>query len=584
MIMEDILSQVNKPGRYIGGEWNVSRKDFNKAYIRFALCFPDLYEVGMSNLGVRIIYGILNNIPDACCERFFSCNEDLENLLKSNRLDIFSLESKKGLKEFDIIGFSLGSELGYTNVLNMLDMGSIPLKSHIRDNSFPLIIGGGPSVLNPEPMHEFFDLFIIGEAEDVIPELIDIYRANKEKFKTSAMSKQDLLVLFSKIQGVYVPSLYEAVYDSNGALREFKPKINGVLPTVKKRFVKNLDDSHFPVSWVIPYIQIIHDRLTLEIMRGCPNSCRFCQARAQYYPFRQRSMDKVIDLAKGLYKCTGYEELSLIGLSVSEYPRIETLLSKLTDLFKENAVSVSLPSVKAKALVGNLSAIISQVKKTGLTFAPEAGSERLRKVIDKDFNEEDFFSVLRQAYSSGYQHVKLYFMIGLPFEKQVDLDGIIDLATRVSDLRKEISSRSAQVNISINTLIPKPHTALQWLKMEDASSIKNKQEYLRAKTRNRKLVFSFHNRDMSFLEGVLSRGDRRLSEVIYLAFKKGCRFDAWSNYFCFEKWEAAFKEADIDPALYLKERTTDELLAWDFIDLGVNKEALLEDFKKLVAI
>ena len=590
-MLEDILLQVNKPARYIGQEWNVSRKDFDKAQIKFALCFPDLYEVGMSNLGLRIIYSLLNNIADVTCERFFSCNEDMENSLRKNNLEIFSLESRRRLREFDMIGFSLGSELGYTNVLNILDLGSIPLKSSSRDYSYPLIIAGGPSTLNPEPMHDFFDLFVIGESEDLIPELIDRYRANQEKFKRGLISKQDLLILFSGIQGVYAPSLYEAIYDPLGALQEFKPKIKGIQPTVKKRFVEDLNSSHFPVNWLVPYIQTIHDRITLEIMRGCPNRCRFCQARSQYFPFRYRDIDNIFDLAQGLYKCTGYEELSLIGLSVSEYPNVETLLSGLIDSFKKNAVSVSLPSIKPKAAVGNLSSIIATIKKTGLTFAPEAGSERLRRIIGKDFDEQGLFKATEEAYAAGYQHVKLYFMIGLPHEKEADLDSIIDLANRVSQLRRKINQRSAQVNISVNTLIPKPHTPLQWFGMQDLAGIKIKQEYLRSKVkkylpagRQEKLIFSFHNRYMSFLEGILSRGDRRLSEAILNAFKKGARFDAWSNYFVFDKWVSAFKELNIDPVSYLKEKSENELLPWDFIDIGINKETLLAEFKKTIAI
>lgn len=583
-MLDDILSQVNKPARYIGQEWNVSRKVFDKANIKFVLCFPDLYEVGMSNLGLRIIYSVLNNIQDVTCERVFACNDDLERLLRSNNLGIFSLESHKSLREFDIVGFSLGSELGFTNVLNILELGAVPLRSRERDNSFPLIIAGGPSVLNPEPMHEFFDLFLIGESEELVLEVVDLYRENKDKFKAGLISKRDLLILFSRIEGVYVPSLYDAVYDSAGHLREFKPNAEGVAPVVKKRFVKDLNSSHFPVQWLIPYIQIVHDRITLEVMRGCPNRCRFCQARVQYFPFRFRDIDNLFGMAKQLYKCTGYEELSLLGLSVSEYPEVEALLSGLISSFKKNAVSVSLPSIKPKAVVSNLSTIIATIKKTGLTFAPEAGSERLRRIIGKDFDEQEFFKAIESAYLSGYQHVKLYFMIGLPHENDADLDSIIDLANRVSDLRRKVCSRPAQVNMSVNTLIPKPHTALQWFGMPDLTNIKYKQDYLRAKTKNKRLIFSFHNRQMSFLEGVLSRGDRRLSEVILNAFKKGARFDAWGDHFVFDKWDSAFKDANIDPQIYLKEKSENELLPWDFIDVGISKEVLLSEFNKTIAI
>lgn len=583
-MLDDILLQVNKPGRYIGGEWNVSRKDFDKAYIKFALSFPDLYEVGMSNLGIRIIYGILNGLEDVACERFFSPDMDMQRVLTHNHLEPLSLESKRKLREFDIIGFSLASELDYTNVLNILESGAIPLKASSRDNAHPLVIAGGPCTLNPEPMHEFFDLFIIGEAEDSILEFIDVYRRYKKDYKASGMSKEDLLFAFANIPGVYVPSFYEVKYNPSGRIQEFRPKAKGIPLKVKKRFVADLNLSYFPLNWLIPHIQIIHDRITLEIMRGCPNKCRFCQGRSQYFPLRLRSKENVLNLASEAYKRTGYEEISLSGLSVSDYPCAEELLQGLIGLFKAKKVSVSLPSIKAKPAVGGLSALIASIKKTGLTFAPEAGSERLRRILAKDFNEQDFFQALGQAYSSGYQHVKLYFMIGLPQEKQEDLDAIFNFAYRVSELRRGISKAPAQVNISINTLIPKPHTPFQWLAMQDSEDIKNKQGYLKDKNRNKRLTLRFQNRYMSFLEGVLSRGDRRLSEVVFGAFKRGAGFDAWGNYFRFQHWSSAFQESNIDPGFYLRERSKDEILPWDFVDAGIPKETLEEDFDKTVAI
>lgn len=580
-MLEDILLQVNKPARYIGQEWNVSRKDFNKAEIKFALCFPDLYEVGMSNLGTRIIYSILNDIPDVSCERFFAFGADMQILLRNNHFEPFSLESKRRLREFDIIGFSLGSELDYTNVLDILELGAIPLKASGRNLTYPLVIAGGPCTLNPEPMHEFFDFFVIGEAEDLILEAINVYRKYKQDYKSSRINKQDLLFEFSKIEGVYVPSFYEVIYNHFGVLEKFKPKINGVPLKINKRIVKDLNTCPFPLAWLVPYIQIVHDRVILEIMRGCPNRCRFCQARSGYFPFRQRGIKNILNLAQDLYKYTGYEEISLGGLSVSDYSGVEELLIGLIDLFKHKAVAVSLPSIKAKVMVGNLSSIIAKIKKTGLTFAPEAGSERLRKIIAKDFNEQDFFKAIEEAYLCGYQHVKLYFMIGLPFEEEKDLDAIVDLSTKVSQLRTKAKLMPAQVNISITTLIPKPHTPLQWFKMEEIDNIKHKQDYLKNKIRNKRLRLSFHNRYMSFLEGILSRGDRRLSQVIFYAFKRGARFDAWGNYFVFENWLSAFKEANIDPYFYLKEKSRDELLPWDFMDVGIDKEGLITEFNKV---
>lgn len=577
------MLQVNRPARYIGREWNLPRKDFSNSEVKFALVFPDLYEIGMSNLGVRIIYSILNSIQYVSCERFFSCAEDMENILRSSGRQMLSLESGKELREFDMIGFSLASELDYTNVLNVLELGSVPLKSSLRGPGHPLIIGGGPCVLNPEPMHDFFDLFVIGEAEGLILELVEAYRKHKEKFRTGKISKEELMLIFSQIEGVYVPSLYEVSYGSAGGIEEFRPRVQGAPRRIKKRLVEDLDHAHFPSDWLVPYIQIIHDRITIEVMRGCPNRCRFCQARTQYFPFRQKSVATILNLACQAYRQTGYEELSLGGLSVSDYPHIEELLQRLVDLFRAKAVSISLPSIKAKGLVGNLSGLIAGIKKTTLTFAPEAGTKKLRDALAKDFQEEEFFRALEESFASGYQHVKLYFMTGLPMEEEDDLDGIIDLSNRVSELRRKIAGVPANVNISIGTLIPKPHTPLQWSKMQDLENIKYKQDYLKSRIKNRRLRLSFHNRYMSFLEGVLSRGDRRLSRVIYSSFRKGAKFDAWDNHFNFEKWQEAFRESGIDPNFYLKARLTDEFLPWDFIDTGIDKDILLGEFKRVGA-
>ncbi|PIP19975.1 MAG: B12-binding domain-containing radical SAM protein [Candidatus Omnitrophica bacterium CG08_land_8_20_14_0_20_41_16] len=610
---DDILLQVKRPAQYIGHEWNATAKDFDKAAIKFALVFPDLYEIGMSNLGVRIIYGELNNIPDLVCERFFAVDSDLEGILRSEKREILSLESRKKLSEFDLVGFSLGSELSYTNVLNILDLAHLPLRASSRDHSYPLVIGGGPCVLNPEPMHDFFDFFVIGEAEDLILEIVNTYRKYKNAYrsqghglasdsqshrpeghgltsdsqshKSGKMSKTELLLELAKLDGVYVPSFYDVAYAKDGRTIKFEPKIEGVPHKIKKRFVKDLNLSYYPNAWIVPHIQIVHDRIVLEIMRGCPNRCRFCQARPQYFPLRYRDTEVVLNLAEAIYKRTGYEELSLSGLSVSDYPRIEELLKKLMGLFKPKGVGLSLPSLKAKSVMGGLFSLIAKFKKTGLTLAPEAGSEKLRNILAKDFNSEDFFKALKEAYASGYQHVKLYFMIGIPHEAEEDLDAIIEFSSRVSQLKKEIGSSAAGVKISITNLIPKPHTALQWSSMHDLDSIKRKQDYLKDKSRkDKRLKISFHNLKMSFLEGILSRGDRRLSEVILNAFKKGAKFDAWSSHFNFDIWAVAFKESGVDPGFYLKEKSTNELLPWDFIDIGVDKKTLIDEFNKTIAI
>jgi radical SAM family uncharacterized protein len=445
-----------------------------------------------------------------------------------------------------------------------------------------LVIGGGPCVLNPEPLCEFFDLFVIGEAEEAILEIISIYRKFKDKFKAGQINKQDLLIMLAQVGGVYVPSLYEVSYDQQGRVEEFKTKEENVPAVIKKRFIKDLNSAYFPLDWLIPYIQIVHDRAAIEITRGCPNACRFCQARTQYFPFRQRSVENILSLADGVYKKTGYEEISLCGLSVSDYTGLKELLGRLIGLFKENAVSISLPSVKPKTMIGDVSSLIASIKKTGLTFAPEAASERLRRILNKDFNLEEFFDVIHQVYLCGYENIKLYFMMCLPFERQEDLGGIIDLSIQVMELKKKINKRPAKINISVNTLIPKPHTAFQWLKMESVETITYRQGYIKEKIKKTRLKLSMRNPSMSFLEGVLSRGDRKLSEVILSAFAKGARFDAWDNHFMFDIWLDAFRQQGIDPAFYLRERSKNELLPWDFIDVGVSKESIIREADKLV--
>ncbi|MCX5697915.1 MAG: TIGR03960 family B12-binding radical SAM protein [Candidatus Omnitrophica bacterium] len=584
-MLDNILSQLQKPGRYIGKEWNVSVKDFEQSGIRFALAFPDMYEVGMSNLGIRIIYGILNNIPDVACERFFSPGLDLEKILREKDLPVFSLESHRPLKDFDIVGFSLGHELTYSNVLNLLELGGIPLKASSRDKSFPLVIGGGPCCLNPEPLADFFDLFLVGEAEDAIVEIVDAWRKIKERLKDNAFTKDDALLELACIPGVYVPSLYDVQYDELGKLKYFKPKAPGVPETITKRFLKDLNSAYFPQKWLVPYIQITHDRITLEITRGCPNTCRFCQARPNYFPYRIRRPQGVIDLAKACYSASGYEEIALGGLSVSDYPHIADVTAALIDFFKDKGVGVSLPSIKPTQILGELSALIATVKKTGLTFAPEAASERLRAILSKDFDTQEFFRTLQQAYKSGYQHVKLYFMIGLPQEEIKDLDAIVEFCLTVSELKRKFAGGAAQINLSVNTLIPKPHTPLQWSKMPGLEGIKEKQDYLRRQAgRSRRIKINFHNYQMSFLEAVFSRGDRRLGEVILGAFRKGARFDAWGDYFDFARWQEAFSEAGLDPDFYLEERSTAEILPWDFIDTGIPKKHLVEEFNKIIAM
>ena len=581
-MIEDLFVNVHRPAQYLGNEWNASQKDFASSLVSFALGFPDLYEVGMSNLGLRIIYGVLNNMPGVVCERFFALEADMEASLKNAKRRLFSWESNQALINFDLLGFSLGSELNYTNVLSILDLAGLPLESALRNQEYPLVIAGGPCTLNPEPLADFFDLFIIGEAEEAIVELLHLYRKYKDDYRAARLSKEDLLIELSKIQGVYAPSLYQPDYNADAELINFSPRFSGLPLKIKKRIVSDFDAAYFPCNWMVPYVQTIHDRITLEIMRGCANRCRFCQARSQYYPLRIRSKEKIISLAKLAQSSSGYEELSLAGLSVGDYPGIEDLVSDLTNSFSQQAVNLSLPSLKAKALLGNVSTLIAKIKKTGLTFAPEAGTHRLRQAMAKDFSEEEFFQAIAQAYRAGYQHLKLYFLIGLPGERQEDLQGIIDFAQAASDEKRKINGSAAQINISINPLIPKPHTPFQWLKMDALEVIKEKQHYLKSHCKNKRLKFNFHDFQMGFLEGVLSRGDRLLGKVILLAYQKGARFDAWSNHFSFSKWQEAFSESGINPQRYLDEKSTSSVLAWDFIDTGIAKEDLLAELNKSV--
>lgn len=580
---DDVLTGIMKPARYIGGEWNVPLIDFDASRVRVALCFPDLYEIGMSNLGIRILYGILNNLPQTACERVFSYAGDMEEALRSRQMEAVSLESGRRIREFDIIGFSLGSELGYTNVLKMLSLGGIPLRSAERTHEHPLVIGGGPCVMNPEPLHDFFDLFIIGEAEEAFVELVNLYNAHKDDYKRDALSREGLLALCAVIEGVYVPSLYRVSYTESGALAEFRPLRDGIPAVIRKRFVRDFAASFYPTDWLVPYIQIVHDRITLEVMRGCPGKCRFCQARSQYAPLRIRGVEETVRLAEEVWRKTGYEEIAVGGLSVSDYPFLEPLLKELVRMFKSRAVGVSLPSVKAKSMLGELFSLIAGIKKTGMTFAPEAGSQALRERLAKDFDEASFFSVLERAYAAGYQRVKLYFMIGLPRECDADLDGIIDFAERVSNLRRKISKGAAGVNLSVNAFIPKPHTPFQWCAMDQIERIEEKQRRLRSKIRSKRVGISFHNRHMAFIEGVLSRGDRRMSKAIMRAYELGASFDAWADHFVFERWMQAFQETGCDPAQYLKERPVNEALPWDFLDVCVDKETLREEYNKSVA-
>jgi len=548
-LSKELLLSVMKPARYIGGELGSVVKDHSSVDVSVCLCFPDTYEIGMSHLGLRILYDLLNRRPDCAAERVFSPWVDMEDRLRSGGIPLFSLETKTPVKDFDIFGFSIQYELSFTNVLNILSLSGIPLKSSERDATFPLVIAGGACSLNPEPMADFIDLFVVGEAEESILEIIDKLKAHKNSGKAD---KAALLVDMSRIEGVYVPSLPEEGRK------------------VRKRFVRDLAKSMDIQNWIVPYIEIVHDRLSIEIMRGCPNTCRFCQARSAFYPLRILKADKVVEIARRLYQKTGYDEVSLLSLSSSDHPELEDIVRRLAEEFKDKGISIALPSLRAKAYVGELSGIFASTRKTSLTFAPEAGTQRLRDVIQKNIDIEELFSVARQAYRSGYRLLKLYFMIGLPSETREDLDGIIDLAVRLSRLKKEVDGHPAQLNLSVSNFIPKPHTLFQRHGMDTMEGLLEKQEYLRSSLKKFKgsIRPTFHDARASILECILARGDRRLGRVILDAARSGARFDAWSNFFNFSLWQDAFKKHGVCQTEYLGPKQDSDPLPWGFIDIG----------------
>ena len=566
------MLQVRKPGRYLGNEWNVIKKDFAQAELTFAICFPDLYEIGMSNLGLRIIYGLLNEQEGICCERVFLPDIDMQGFLRNKNIPLFSLESKTPLAEFDFLGFCLNYELSYTNVLAVLDLAGIPLLAKERSLDFPLVIAGGSCVSNPEPLADFVDIFFIGEAEEGILEIVKTYRDCLPKNHTPPRTKEDVLKELAKIEGVYIPSLYEVAYNQDGSLRSFKPKYPFIKQEIRKRIVKNLDDAYYPVNWLVPYIAIVHDRAAIELMRGCPHTCNFCQARTMYQSLRLRSPEKVIELTKKIVKSCGYEEISFLSLSTSEYPFLSKVMSVLEEQFQEMAIAVSLPSLRPKAYLGSLFAYLAKVHKTTLTFAPEAGSERMRSLINKNFNMDEFYQAISNSYKAGWQSVKLYFMIGLPEETYEDLDGIVAIAKKVSFLRKETSPWRAEVHVSISFFVPKPHTAFEGQAMDTPESLKAKMQYLRNKAKGllRSIRLDFHNLETSILEAAFSRGDRSLSPVLLKAYRKGCLLDGWSEHFKFSLWQEAFNECGKTMDFYVQENMNQSVRSWQHIDLGAS--------------
>jgi radical SAM family uncharacterized protein len=578
-LLEDILPRVSKPTRYIGNEYNSIHKPVDKAKVHVALAFPDIYEVGMSHLGIKILYHLLNEREDIYAERVFAPWVDFEELMRQKQIPLFSLESRTPLKEFDFLGFTLQYEMSYTNIVNMLDLSGIPIFSKDRADEHPIVMAGGPCAYNPEPLADIIDFFVIGEAEEAILEIMDLYKSFRERTE----NRREFLERVACIPGVYVPSLYDITYNDDGTIDKFLPKKAGIPHRIQKRIIENLDEVFYPTKFVVPYMDIVHDRAMLEIFRGCTHGCRFCQAGMIYRPVREKSVERLAKLARDIIDYTGYGEISLASLSTSDYSALKELTEILTDEFRSCQVGLSLPSLRIDAFSIQLAQKVQEIKKSGLTFAPEAGTQRLRDVINKGVTEEDLMSSVRDAFSCGWNTVKLYFMIGLPTETDEDLEGIANLARGVVDVYRQVkgSTHGLRVTVSTSTFVPKPFTPFQWESQIPLSEIERRQKLLKTLLKSKNISYSWHDGRLSFLEAVFSRGDRKLGKVLKIAHEKGCRFDGWNDLFSFEKWMGAFNEAGISPEFYAsRERKAEEVFPWEIIDPGIDRRYLKREREK----
>ena len=581
--IEKLLANVQKPGRYVGGELNSVMKQRDEVDVRFAFCFPDIYEVGMSHLGMKILYSQLNTLPYVWCERVFAPWTDMEEQMRKNHVPLYALESGDGIADFDFIAFTLQYELSYTNILNMLDLAGIPLKASDRHGLSPLVVAGGPCTCNSEPLADFFDLFFIGEGEEVDSEVIELYR----EYKKQNRSKEEFLIAAAKIPGVYVPSLYIITYYDDGTVKAITPKC-GAPETIKKRVMMDMDKSYFPDKFVVPYIEIVHDRTVAEVLRGCIRGCRFCQAGFLYRPFREKSVGVIDKQCHDLCDNTGYDEISLSSLSTSDYSQINELLDQLLTWTKAEKTGVSLPSLRVDNFSTELMSKIKSVRRSGLTFAPEAGTQRLRDVINKNVTEEDLFKTVNTAFKGGWTTIKLYFMIGLPTETLDDIAGIAELGQKVVnafyDNPDKPKGKSVKVTVSASSFVPKPFTPFQWEPQDTIETLHQKQRHLVSSVKTRKVEPNWHDADVSFLEAVFARGDRRLCDVLLEAHKAGCKMDGWQDCFSLAKWLEAFQKCGIDPAFYAnRRRSFDEVLPWDHIDCGVKKSFLIDECKRAYA-
>jgi len=578
MNLDTILKSVEKPSRYIGNEYNSVHKNLENINIRFGFCFADVYEIGMSHLGMKILYHLLNSKDDIYCERFFTPWVDMEEKMRENDIPLFSLETKTPAKDFDILGFTLQYEMSYTNILNMLDLGGIPLYSKDRGDDFPIICAGGPCAYNGEPLADFVDFFMLGEGEEMMVEVMDVLRDVKKKGET----KKDFLKRIAEIEGIYVPEFYDVSYNDDGTIKSFTKNYEKAPDKIKKRIIKDFDKCFVPDNIIVPFMEIVHDRIMLEIFRGCIRGCRFCQAGMIYRPVRSRSPKMLLELAENLIKNTGYEEISLSSLSTSDYPKLQELVDGLLTLTEKKKIGLSLPSLRLDNFSMELMQKVQKVRKSGLTFAPEAGTQRLRDVINKNITEEDLENAAKTAFSGGYGTIKLYFMIGLPTETEDDVLGISHLADEVVSIYKhtdkEIRNKNLRVTVSVSSFVPKPFTPFQWFGQNSKEELFKKQMLLKDAIKNRYVSYNWHDSELSILEGVFARGDRRLSKVLVEAHKLGAKFDSWHEFFNMEIWQKAFQNAGINPDFYnARERDYEEILPWDHIDVGVSKEFLIRE-------